>query len=89
MRLERKKPELHIAFSHRKHHSQYYIERGIAYPQLEFLLPFIVAVAAAIFLFHSIKPTYNFAANSARNMHVNTDVLYWTRPLNLVLLDST
>lgn len=54
----------------------YYIERGIAYPQLEFLLPFIVAAAAAIFLFRSIKPTHNFAANSARNVPVNTDTLY-------------
>lgn len=54
----------------------YYTERGIAYPQLEFLLPFIVAAAAAIFLFRSIKPTHNFAANSARNVHVNTDTLY-------------
>lgn len=84
MRLERNKPKLHIAFSRRKYYFLYYTERGIAYPQLEFLLPFIVAAAAAaIFLFHSIKPTHNFAAHSARNVHVNTDTLYWTRPLNL------
>lgn len=86
--LERNKPKLHFAFSHRKYHFLYYTERGIAYPQLEFLLPFIVAAAAAIFLFHSIKPTHNFAANSARNVHVNTDTLYWTRPLNLLFISG-
>lgn len=75
MGLKRKKPKLHIAFNHKKYHSLYYTERGIAYPQLEFLLSFIVAAAAAIFLFHTIKPTHNFAASSARNVHVNTDIL--------------
>lgn len=82
-RLERSKPELHIVFSHRKDHFLYSTERGIAHPQLEFLLPFIVAAAAAIFLFRSIKPTPNFLANSARNVRVNTDTPYWTGPPDL------